>query len=358
MHLAKRLKVRGWDVSVISIMPPKAFVDQLDESGIRVMSLGLTGGLNMPRAFLKLVRILRKEKPDVLHTHMVHANIIGRIARLFVGIPVVIATIHSMSEGSGAKEKRRLRAYRLTDRQSDLTTNVSQAGVDRYEMIGVVPPGKGAFVPNGVDTDLFSPDGGDRLAMRSELGLSDAEFFWLAVGRFDPAKDYANMLKAFAIVAGNNRDAVLMIAGGGDARKKYESLASTLGIEKRVVFLGLRKDIPRLMRSADGYVMSSSREGMPMVLLEAGAAGLPLVATDVGGIASLVRDGETGYLVPSKDHEALGQAMLNLMGLPHTDRIKMGAAARELIVSSYSLDSIVDRWEGIYSKLMEIKGIG
>jgi glycosyltransferase involved in cell wall biosynthesis len=137
-----------------------------------------------------------------------------------------------------------------------------------------------------------------------------------------------------------------------------EQLASDLGVTERVKFLGTRRDIPALMDAADAYVMSSAWEGLPMVLLEAAASGLPIVATDVGGNSEVVIDGKTGFLVPPKDPDALAQAMLRLMGLPPEEHRRMGAVARQHIEANYSLDHVVDQWEALYTELLERNEIG
>ncbi len=136
-----------------------------------------------------------------------------------------------------------------------------------------------------------------------------------------------------------------------------EKLAKDLHVSARTKFLGIRRDIPELMNAADAYVMSSAWEGMPMVLLEAHASGLPVVATDVGGNREVVIDGVTGFLVPPKDPEALAQAMLRLIELPEEKRQRMREAARQHILANFSLDRVVDQWEALYRELSAKKGI-
>jgi glycosyltransferase involved in cell wall biosynthesis len=222
--------------------------------------------------------------------------------------------------------------------------------LERYVHVGAVPRHKICYIPNGVDTERFKPNLEDRLKVRKELGVEG--FVWLAVGRFDPPKDYPNMLQAFARVVHKHLNTMLLIAGDGPLRKTMENMTRELGVEKHVKFLGIRRDIPQLMNAADAYVMSSEWEGMPMVLLEASACRLPIVATNVGGNAEIVLDGQTGFLVPPKSPEALSQAMLRMMDLPEEVREKMGEQARKHIESNFSLDRIVDCWEALYYELL------
>ena len=357
VRLVTRLKARGWDVQVVCLTPPKAFVEDLEATGIPVFSLCIQRKLPDPRPILRLARLIRAWQPHIVHSHMVHANLLARLVRLLAPVPVLICTAHNIDE-KGRRGSGRLRemAYRLTDPLCEFTTQVSRAGMERYARIGAVPRHKIRYLPNGVDTERFCPDPELRARLRQELGLETA-FAWLAVGRFDVQKDYPNMLQAFKRVAQERHEVRLLIAGDGPLRPAMEQLAHELGVADRVKFLGIRRDIPALMNAANAYVMSSAWEGMPMVLLEASASGLPIVATDVGGNSEVVIDGKTGFLVPPKDPEALAWAMLYLMDLPGEERRRMGEAARQHIEANYSLDRVVDQWEALYRELLERKGL-
>lgn len=350
VRLARRLKALDWNVSIISMIPlrgaGKEVSNLASDAGIPVYSLEIPRGIPDPRGVIRLARILRDEKPQVLHCHMVHANLLGRIVRLFEKVPVLVCTAHSTYEGGRHREL----AYRLTDFLCDLTTQVSQTGLERYVKIGAVPRRKIRYVPNGVDVTRFRPDPLTRSSVRSELQVGDS-FVWLAVGRFVEAKDYPNMFQAFAEVVKAGRSAVLLVAGDGGLRNSLEEMVDELGIRRRVRFLGIRRDIPSLMNAADGYVMSSAWEGLPMVLLEAAATGLPVVATDVGGNREAVIHGKTGFLVPPKRPDALARGMLRLMSMDPDDRKRMGQEAREYVVSTYSLEKVVNLWIDIYRSL-------
>lgn len=357
MLLATRLRARGWDVMVVPIMPPVAYVEELSNVGVQVVSLGVRRKWPDPRPLLRLVRIVHQQQPLIIHSHMVHANILARLARLFVSVPVLICTVHSIDE-RGHKGSGRVRTYlyRITDPLCDLTTQVSRAGLERYIRIRAVPKHKIKYIPNCVDTERFSPDQEVRNRMRNVLGLNN-ELVWLAVGRFALAKDYPTLLRAFAQVTKTDPTAFLVIAGDGLLRPAMEALSKELGISNRVRFLGIRRDIPELMNAADAYVMSSRWEGMPLVLLEAHASGLPIVATDVGGNGEIVLHGETGFLVPPGDSDALASAMLQLMKIPDEERRRMGWKGRKHIVENFSIDRVVEGWEILYLELLTRKGV-
>ena len=146
---------------------------------------------------------------------------------------------------------------------------------------------------------------------------------------------------------------MLLIAGDGPLRSSISQLADDLGLFKRVQFLGMRNDVAELMAAVDAYVMSSAWEGLPMVLLEAAASSLPIVATDVGGNREIVRDGVNGFLVPGKNSVALAEAMLAMERLPSESRLSMGAVGRAHVSRHYSLPVVVDEWERIYRSLLE-----
>lgn len=352
LRVALRLKERGWNVHVVSMTPPKAYVQELESAGIPVASLDIKRKLPDPRPIHRLVRLVRSWKPDVIHSYMVHANLLARVVRPLAPVPVLICSARSIDEGGRLRDI----LYRLTDPLCDLTTQVSQAGLERYVQVGTTPRERIRFVPNGVDTEHFRPDLHARSRMRNDLGLGD-RFVWLAVGRFYEAKDYPNMLRAFSHVVREHPDSHLLIVGDGPLRPEMESLVRELGVSECVRFLGIRRDVVHLMCAADAYVISSAWEGMANVLLEASASALPIVATDVGGNREVVIDGETGFLVPPKDPEALADAMLRMMSLSEEERRRVGEAGRRYIESTYSLDRVVEMWEEIYMELLSSKGI-
>jgi glycosyltransferase involved in cell wall biosynthesis len=346
--LARELASRGWKVQVVSMIPGGPLQTDLEDSGIQVLSLGMKRRVPDPRGIVSLVRILRAGRPDVLHSHMVHANLLGRVTRWFVQVPVVISTAHSITEGARWREL----AYRITDPLADLTTIVSNAAAARYIRIGAVPERKLKTVPNGVQLEAFMPNPENRTKLRADLGLGH-QFVWLAVGRLDAPKDYPKLLAAMAQL--RNEHHVLLIAGDGPLRQSIERLAAEIGISEKVRFLGIRKDVPQLMAAADAYVMSSAWEGLPMVLLEAAASALPIVSTAVGGNSEIVHDEANGFLVPANNSEALADAMQRMEHLPAESRFSMGLAGRDHVAKHYSLSAVVDQWEEIYHSLLQRK---
>jgi glycosyltransferase involved in cell wall biosynthesis len=353
LSAAEEMRARGYQVYIVSLTPLGPMGLEARSLGIPTESLEMRRGIADPRGLLRLVRLVRRWRPDVLHSHMVHANLMARALRLFVRVPVTVSTIHNIFEGG----RWRMAAYRLTNPLVDQMTIVSEAAADRFVTERIVPRSLLRVVPNGVDTDRFrNVPPGTREALRREWGLERA-FVWLAVGRYEIAKDYPNLLRAFVSVRQQHPEAVLLIVGRGSLQADTEALARDLGLTERVRFLGVRHDIPEVMNAADGYVMSSAWEGMPIVLLEAAAAALPIVATTVGGNEEVVREGESGFLVPPRDHEALAKAMVRLAGMPEPQRRAMGERGREHVRTHYGLSRVVERWEGLYREVMARKGL-
>lgn len=349
--LALAMRDRGWQVRAISMMPVDAGFADLPGAGVDTISLGMKQGVPDPRAVWRLQREVRATRPDILHAHMVHANLLARLARPLARPPVLISTMHNQHQGAHWRDL----AYRWTDRLSDLTTTVSQIALDDALRLQIAPRERLRLVPNGIDADAFAADDAMRAAKRAELGLGD-EFAWLAAGRLVDAKDYPNMLAAFSHARGTDPAVRLFIAGSGPLDRSIEERITSLGLGDHVTMLGLRSDLRGLMQAADGFVMSSAWEGLPMVLLEAGASALPIVATSVGGSEDAIVEGVTGHLVPPGDATALGNAMLEVSRLDPGARRRMGDAARLHVRERFDLGSIAREWDAIYRELLARKG--
>jgi glycosyltransferase involved in cell wall biosynthesis len=344
---AQDLQARGHEILIVSLTPLGPMGLRARTSGIATESLEMRRGIPDPRGLARLIRIVRAWRPNVLHSHMVHANLMARALQLVAPVPVLISTIHNIYEGNALL----MAAYRLTNGLVDRMTIISEAAAERFIRDRIIPGHLLRVVPNGVDPELYRQPAEVRDDLRRALGLGE-EFVWLAVGRFETAKDYPNMLRAFAKVRERHADAVLLLAGRGSLQGETESLARELEVGLAVRFLGVRDDVAALVSAADGYLMSSAWEGMPMVLLEAAAGGLPVVTTRVGGTGEVVLDGESGYLAPPGDSQALASAMLRLMGLSKAERRALGERGREHIRTNYGLHRVVERWEELYREVL------
>ncbi len=347
--LASTLARRGCTVNVVSLRDAEAYLPELASLGVPFVSLGMRRGVPDGRAVLRLAKIIRRVRPEIVHSHMVHANLLARITRLVSRVPVQISTAHSMNEGPRWREV----AYRLTDPLCTLTTNVCQAAVDRFVRVGAVPRSKIRRVPNGLDPAAYGRDDERRGHSRREFRLAD-RFVWLAIGRLEDVKDYPTLLRAAALVKAQIPAFTLMIVSDGTRREALEHLRDDLGLTvEECRFLGERSDIASLMSAADGFVMSSLWEGLPMVLLEAASAELPIVATRVGGNEEIVTSGWNGYLLEASQPMALATAMVATMELPEEERQRFGRNGKAHVIDKFHIERIVDTWLEVYGECLQ-----
>lgn len=351
--LATRLVDRGREVSVV--VPSGAdqqLADRMRAEGVRVVDLGTE---RLGQTVLRLAAEIRRWKPDIVHAHAFRPNIAARLARPLARGFTLICTTHNLGESEYPFNTRQWQLrYRATDPMSSLTTNVCRAGLERYVAARAIPRSKGGVVPNGIDVQQFRPDDAARVRVRAELALGDSPTL-IAVGRITEGKGYETLLEAFSGMVDKSR-AVLLLVGSGSIERSLQDQAASLGLGDHVRFLGARDDVAELLNAADGYVMASWSEAFPLVLLEASAVGLPIVATSVGGNGDIVASGGTGLLVPPQDINALREAMETILRMSSADRRAMGAAGRARTVDQFSLDRVVDRWEQIYGELVERGG--
>lgn len=342
MDVADRLAANGHTVTVANLTG-QVCVQPVD-SRIRVVPLGMSKTLlGFVLGYFRLLQLVRNCRPDVVHSHMVHANLLCRLVRLCVFMPRLVCTAHSTNEGG----RLRMFLYRLTDGLADISTNVSHDAVTAFEALGAVPRGSMLAVPNGIDCKRFRPDATMRQEVRRTAGIDGNQRIILAVGRFDLAKDYPNLLNAFGQVVNKIPEARLWIAGDGPLRCRMEGLSNELGLSGTVSFLGARNDVPNLMRAADVFVLSSAWEGFGLVVAEAMASELRVVATDCGGVREVL--GGAGFLVPPRNPMALSLAMERALALSPTDARALGRKARERVLEQYSLERAVEEWERIYA---------
>ncbi|MFL6716693.1 MAG: glycosyltransferase [Burkholderiaceae bacterium] len=340
-NLADRLDAGGHQVLIISMINDLAVLPR--SPSVRVESLHVRKTpLSLLLGYRRACRLLRRFQPDVVHSHMVHANLFARLVRVCAPMPRLICTAHNTNEGGALL----MWGYRLTDGLAHLTTNVSQEAVDRYISCAAVPAGKVIAVHNGIDCDQFRFDPALREATREALDVPPGCQVLLAAGRICEQKDYPNLLHAYALVLAQRADCLLWIAGEGSDQAAVEQLAVDLGVRAAVRFLGLRRDMHALMNGCDIVVLSSAYEGFPLVVGEAMACERIVVATDAGGVREWL--GRSDHVVPTRDSPALAGALMDVLGMDAQSRMLHGAAARERVFRRYSLDAVVARWEDIY----------
>ena len=309
-------------------------------------------------ALLKLIRLARAFKPDVVHTHTAKAGFLGRQAALAVRPrPVIVHTYHGhVLEGYFGAAKARL--YRELERGlagvSDRLIGVSQATVDDLVRLGVAPSERFSVIPLGLDLDpLAEPGEASRLASRGELGVDTEAILLVFVGRIVPIKRLDLLLRAVAQAKQSEPRLRLAVVGDGDERPALEHQATELGIAADVLFLGYRRELRPIFAAADLAVLSSDNEGTPVSLIEAAAAGLAAVATDVGGVREVISE-ETGTLVSRGDASALAAAVLE-MAADTQRREKLGRAARRRALSRYGAERLLGDIDALYRELVAVR---
>ncbi|HEY3703630.1 MAG TPA: glycosyltransferase [Terracidiphilus sp.] len=344
--LAQGMARRGWHTSLIALTGSggRAARD-LMSMGVGFLSLHMRKGIADPRGWSTFRDWVRTETPDILHSHLPHATWMARGVRLMAPVRVVIDTVHTSATG---RPGRRF-GYGATGWLSDRVTAVSQAAADACVHAGMIRPERLTVLPNGVDVQQWQPDETVRARVRRELGVKD-EFVWFTAGRLEPVKDYPAMILAFMGLAESAR---LVIAGSGSEEAPLRRLVEALELQDRVDFLGFQPDVRPWMQAADGFILSSLWEGLPVSLLEAAACGVPCVATNVPGTREVVVDRATGFLARSESPTSLRRMMLRLMQMPPEKRHSMGLEAQLRVTKLFNLEAVLDRWDALYRKLLQ-----
>jgi len=313
---------------------------------VQLACLGVESARDLPPACLRLRRLLREFHPDIVHGHMFHAALLTRLLRLEAPGAHIISTMHTARDGG----RLRALALRVTDALADISTNVSNEAVDAFVASGAVPAGRMITIHNGIDTERYRREPGARAQVRVEFGIAEPTRLLFAAGRLDWSKDYPNLLQALALL-GDSIDYQLLVAGEGPHGDALAQLVRTLGLEARVRFLGIRRDIPELMSAADVFVLSSVGEAFGLVVAEAMACECVVVATDAGGVREVL--GQDGMLVPTRDPVALAHALRTAFALDPARAAAMGEAARQRIVEYFSFKREIDAWMTLYEQLLE-----
>ncbi|MCD2204878.1 glycosyltransferase [Halobacterium sp. KA-6] len=354
LSLTKAYLQNGHDVKIVSLVPIGPMGVQARESGAEVISLDIAKSPSAVLDVIDLVREIRSFQPDVLHAQMYYANILSRVVRPLTGVESLVCTVQNTYErdpesGKGADRSLVEHLYRATKSLDDLTSFVSTRAKQRYVDVRAVSEEKATVVPNGTDTSEFVPSAESRSRLRSEFDVEET-FVWLAVGRLWRQKDYPTLLEAFSEIDG---EAELWIVGKGPLLNDLIELRNNLGLQSRVRFIGpvQPQKVPEYMNAADAFVLSSSWEGLPLVLTEAMSVELPVVATTSGGSKDIIEDGKSGFLVPPESPEKLTEKLDYVMSMGPEERAKIGRNARERITREFSMSAISERWEEIYEQL-------
>lgn len=355
-RLLERLDRNMFQPEVVVLLK---FSSQLQEKtealGIKVHVIGVRSKLDLG-AFFRLKGLLKEISPDILHTQLFAADILGRLTGKMLQIPVIITSIRNIYYGGFG----RYFLFKLTEWCADRTTFVSRAALDRFVELKVVPAEKAVLIYNGLDTGRFyhGLSGNEKLAWRRKQGLPGEGCLFLAVGSLTRQKGYGVLFKALRELKQKGFMFNLVIAGQGPLKQELEAEVKELGLSGQVTFLGRSGKVPELMAWSDLLVLASFWEGLPGVVLEAMASELPVVATAVGGTPELVVEGKTGYLVQPSEPEQLARALEKVLELSTEERLALGQAGRARVEENFSLDKMVKAYETLYEETLREKILG
>lgn len=351
VNVINRLDRDRFASSVCCLKHAGEFARRIEDPRVDIHELHWRGG-NDPRLALRLAGLLRRTRPDIVHTRNAEPFFYG-----FAGAKLARAQalVHSEHGRKFDDRPARFAVQRWMSRHTDAIFAVSgQLKSDLVRHIGI-PEAAVEVLHNGVDLSRFdtaarasaSAPARPREALRREWGVPDGALVVGSVGRLVAVKNYALLLRA---VASSGLDLHLVLAGEGPERPALTALAASLGIASRVHLLGHSNDVDRVLGAFDVFVLPSFSEGMSNTLLEAMAAGVPPVASDVGGNGEIVRDGVDGRLFPSDDEPAL-RACLVALCRGDAERARLAAAARERVLSSFDIRQMIERYEQLYERV-------
>ena len=309
-------------------------------------------------AFAHILRLLRRERPVILHTHTSKAGLLGRVAAHLTGVPIVVHTFHGLVL-KGHYGPLKTNVVRVVERWLARFSDrlIAVGDEDKKDLLAyrIAPTHKIDVIPLGLELDHFIDSRKRRGVLHRELGLDSASRLIGIVGRIAPIKNHRLFFDAMTHVLAQHANAHVVVAGDGDLRPEMERYVREIGIADRVSFLGWRHDLPQVYTDLDVVVISSNNEGTPVSAIEAMAAGRPVVATRVGGLPDVISDGETGYLVAPGNVEQLASAVERVLRDGETtDRLRRNA--RESVKHKFAVERLAADIDLLYRRLLAEKG--
>jgi len=354
--LARNIDRSRFDLSFCCLSAGGGIADRLREEGFKVVCLENYRMRHFYKKIIDIIRLIKSENVDIVQTHLIEANLWGRIGALLSRVPVVCKTEHAVLSGSWVNGALRNKTYSITDkildRFSDRIIYVSESQRKIINRDGY-NPFKHVVVYNAFDKEHFTLDM-SRKDIRSLHGFSDKDIVIGAVGRLVFHKGYDWLFDAVKEVKKKHSGVKMLVVGRGPEEVRLKELACAAGVD--TLFLSDRDDVPELMKAMDIYVQPSLREAFGITIAEAMYSGLPVVATNVGGIPEIVIDGETGILIPPIDAGAIAKALIYLIENPHIAK-KMGKKGKEVVLSRFTGEVYAKKLEELYISLLTEKGM-
>ena len=349
VELACRLDPSRYQVTIGCLRREGPLLDRLKNTPVEIMEVNLGGGIDSPSGLLRIVKLaqyLRRNKIQMLHAHDLWSNIVGMAAAMLARTPVTITSQRDLSHDAWYGTYKR-KVLRFCQRRSSLLLTNAKAIRDGLIEQDHLPPEKVCVVYNGVDLDRFAVT-----ANRSQLfPASEGNKLIVLVGNMvTDVKGHEVLLSAAPEVLKAHPRTQFVLVGEGAMRPAFEKQAKELGLESNFLFLGRRSDVPAILACCDIAVLPSLAEGLPNAVLEYLAAGLPVVATALGGNLEIVQDGQTGLLVPPQDTKALSAALIRLLNDDNLTTT-IAAAGHDYVKKNFSFERLVAEMDQLYTNL-------
>lgn len=349
IELVSNLDRRRYESIVCSLDRNETRAGELEKMGIKIIYMDRKPGIDYFLPF-RLAKVFKEEKIQIVHTHNSTCYFYGILAAILAKIPILIHTEH----GRNFPDKKITMAInRLLSWKVDriiTVSNILRHLLNRYEKISLE---KIQVVSNGINSKFFT-NNYNKAEIKKRFGFNQEDRLIGIVARLYPIKDHRCLFNAFCFLIKEFPEARLLVIGDGPERGRLEQLALDLKIDKKIIFLGNRQDVPDLLSVLDIFVLSSQNEGMSLTLIEAMASSLPIVATNVGGNSELIKDGVNGTLVSSGNPLSLSQAIIQLLNDGPKAR-RMGNAGRRVFEELYTVNKMVRNYERIYEYFIEMK---
>jgi L-malate glycosyltransferase len=352
LRLIENLDPLVYRFHVACLIGPPALAQEFETAGAPVTSFGLRRKFD-PLCVLRLWRFVRRERFDLVHTHMDLADYYGAFAARLGGARGLVSTKQNADEFRARRTWKRppfLALERIAYEAADAVIVVSEGLASFLQEVEHLPRRKMVIIGNGVDP-RFASRGLPREEARLRLGLASFDPVLGSLGRLAPQKGHRDLLEALPAILEVFPRAGLVIAGEGPSRLDLERAARRLGIEARVAFLGHRRDVPVVLSALDLFLLPSRWEGLPQALLEAMALALPVVAARAVGVADVLRDDESGLLVPTGDPAALAGAAIRVLSDPLLAE-RLGAEARRRALEHHSLPAVAAEVDALYHSIL------